>query len=71
MLRPSESGSYVIRALGIQPAHEKDNFCGIIREISILGTDEKPLWKREADGLFLISKYRDGDYPIVFKMEID
>lgn len=71
VLRPSESGSYVIRALGIQPAHKKDNFCGIIREISILGTDEKPLWKREADGLFLTSRYRDGDYPIVFKMEID
>lgn len=71
VLRRSTRGEYVISSLDIKDASHRDNFCGIINGISVLGTDKKPLWERRADGVHIQTDYHNGDYPIVFKIEID
>lgn len=70
-LKGSESGEYLITALDRQDASKRDNFSGIINDVTVLGADEKPVWERRADGLHIRTGYRNGDYPIVFKIEID
>jgi len=70
-LKGSESGHYVITSLDMQDASQRDNFSGIINDVSVLGTDKKPDWQRCTDGLHIRTDYRNGDYPIVFKIDID
>lgn len=71
VLKTSENGEYLIKALDIQPAHQRDNFSGIIKNIAVLGTDTQPQWERLPDGLHITTEYKNGNYPIVFKIEID
>lgn len=71
VLKSSGNGEYVITSLGMQDASSYDNFSGIVSNVTVLGTAEKPIWKRRADGLHIHTDYKNGDYPIVFKMEID
>lgn len=69
-LRPSENGDYVITALDKQDASHRDNFSGIIRDVTVLGTNEKPVWDRRADGLHIHTGHTNGAYPVVFKIEM-
>ena len=55
----------------MQDASSRDNFSGIVKGVTVLGTDRKPIWERRADGLHISTDYKNGDYPIVFKIEID
>lgn len=71
VLKSSENGEYIITSLERQDASKRDNFSGIITDVTVLGADEKPVWERRADGLHIRTGYRNGDYPIVFKIEID
>lgn len=71
VLKPSENGEYVITSLDMQDASSRDNFSGIINGAAVLGASENPAWERRADGLHIHTKYKNGDYPIVFKIEID
>lgn len=71
VLKSSENGEYIITSLDRQDASKRDNFSGIITDVTVLGADEKPVWERRADGLHIRTGYRNGDYPIVFKIEID
>lgn len=71
VLKHSENGEYLITSLDMQDASSRDNFSGIVKGVTVLGTDEKPLWERRADGLHISTDYKNGDYPIVFKIEID
>lgn len=71
VLKSSENGEYIITSLDRQDASKRDNFSGIINDVTVLGADEKPVWERRADGLHIRTGYRNGDYPIVFKIEID
>lgn len=71
VLKSSENGEYVITSLDMQDASSRDNFSGIINGVTVLGSDKKPVWERRADGLHISTDYRNGDYPIVFKIEID
>ncbi|MGN0622431.1 MAG: alpha-L-fucosidase, partial [Oscillospiraceae bacterium] len=70
-LKASKDGKYLIKSLDIQPAHQRDNFSGIIKNVTVLGTDSKPLWERLPDGLHITTGYKNEDYPIVFRIEID
>lgn len=70
-LKHSENGDYLITSLDMRDASHHDNFCGIIKDVTVLGTDKKPIWERRADGLSIHTDYQNGDYPIVFKIEID
>lgn len=71
VLRSSENGDYVINSLGIQPAYQRDNFSGIIKSVTVLGTDENPNWERLPDGVHIKTNYKNSGYPIVFKIDID
>lgn len=71
VLKCSENGHYLITSLDMQDASHYDNFCGIIKDVTVLGTDKKPVWERRAEGLHIYTDYQNGDYPIVFKVEID
>lgn len=71
VLKRSENNDYLITSLDMQDASHHDNFCGIIKDVTVLGTDKKPIWERRADGLHIQTEYQNGDYPIVFKIEID
>ncbi|MBD5115893.1 MAG: alpha-L-fucosidase [Ruminococcaceae bacterium] len=71
ILKHSENGEYIITSLDKRDASKRDNFCGIVKGVTVLGTDKKPMWERREDGLFIRTGYSSGDYPIVFKIEID
>lgn len=71
VLKPSEDGAYVIPALGQQGAASQDIFSGTIQDVTVLGAAERPVWKQISDGLHIRTTYRNGDYPIVFKLALD
>ena len=71
VLKHSENGEYLITSLDSKDASQRDNFCGIVRSVSVLGTNNKPLWERRTDGLFIRTDHKNGEYPIVFRIEID
>ena len=71
ILKHSENGEYIITSLDKRDASKRDNFCGIVKGVTVLGTDKKPMWERREDGLFIRTDYCSSDYPIVFKIEID
>ncbi len=68
-LKCSEDGAYCIRSLGEQDASRQANFHGIIRDVRVLGCEEKPSWSRSPEGLHLRTSHR-GKGPIVFKITI-
>ena len=69
-LKCSESGEYLIRSLGEQDASKVANFHGIIKEIEVLGSDEKPEWNRDEEGLHIRSSFR-SDCPVTIKIKVD
>lgn len=71
VLKASENNEYSITSLDMQPAHQLDNFCGIIKDVTVLGTDTKPKWERRTDGLHISTDYKNGNYPLVFRIVID
>lgn len=70
VLKPSGDGAYVIPTLGQQDAASQDSFSGTIQDVTVLGTAECPAWEQKPDGLHLRTTYRNGDYPIVFKLTL-
>ena len=69
-MKQSADGNYCIASLGEQDASRQANFHGIIREISVLGSDERVEWSRDAEGLHLHTDF-GSDMPIAFKLMID
>lgn len=55
----------------MQDASHYDNFCGIIKDVTVLGTDKKPVWERRTERLRIYTDYQNGDYPNMFKVETD
>jgi alpha-L-fucosidase len=47
------------------------HFHGLIKDIHVLGHDEKPEWKQDDSELTIRTKSIQSDKPIVFKIEID
>lgn len=70
-LECSKNGEYLITSLDRQDASQHDNFSGTVKDVRVLGTDEKPCWERANDGLHIKTNYSSGDFPIVFKIETD
>ena len=66
----NEEGKYTIKALGEQDASRVANFHGIIRKISLLGSNEMISWSRDSEGLH-IHTHAHSKLPLVFKIEID
>lgn len=71
VMKASDNGEYNIKALDMQPAHQHDNFHGIVKNVEVLGAESAPQWERKYDGLHIKTDYKNGGYPIVFRIEID
>lgn len=64
-------GKVKIESLAEQDASRLPNFHGIIKDISILGYEEKPKWERTEKALNISTKNVTSDKPVVFKILID
>ena len=62
-----DNGEVRIRSLKENSHH----FQGIIKNIEILGFDERPEWGRTADALTITTTDVKSDSPVVFKIEMD
>ncbi|HWT75857.1 MAG TPA: alpha-L-fucosidase [Mobilitalea sp.] len=71
VLNYPENGIIRIKSLGEKDAARLPHFHGIIKEISVLGFEEKPAWERTQESLNLTTKCVKSDKPVVFKIEID
>lgn len=70
-LKSSENGEYVITSLGEQDASKRAHFHGIIKSVEVLGTDVLPKWTRQTDGLHIRTDYKNGEFPVVFRIGVD
>ena len=46
-------------------------FQGLVRDVSILGYDEKPLWTRDQDGMHVTAPFVKSDLPVVIRITVD
>ncbi|MFY9427216.1 MAG: alpha-L-fucosidase, partial [Caldicoprobacterales bacterium] len=66
-----EDGVVKIRSLGYGKATKLSHFHGIIKDVSVLGFSEKPVWERTEEGLIISTKTVKSDKPVVFKILVD
>ena len=66
-----KNGQVIIKSLADKNAAILPLFHGIIRNVSVLGFDEKPVWKRTEDALIINTKNINCDKPVVFKILVD
>ena len=52
-------------------AYSRPYFSGIIKDISVLGFDEKPVWERNGEALSISTKNVKSDMPVVFKITLE
>lgn len=71
VLRYPEDGKVCIHALGDKDASKLPLFHGIIRSVSLLGFDKKPVWERVEEGLKITTQHVASPSPVVFKIELD
>ena len=69
-LKCSEDGNYCIHSLGEQDASRAANFHGIIRKVEVLGAEEAPVWRRDAEGLHIFTE-KKSSAPIVFRILVE
>ena len=66
-----EDGKVVIKSLGHSENANLPEFHGIIRDVDVLGCDEKPVWSREKGGLHVTMAGIKTDKPVVVRVKID
>ena len=66
-----ENGVVRIKSLADRDASRLPHFHGIIRDVSVLGFDEKPVWERDEEALTITAKTVKSDKPVVFKILVD
>lgn len=71
VLNYPESGEVAIKSLSHNDASKLPQFHGVIKELEILGFNEKPKWKRTEDGLIINTKNVKSNKPVVFKIQLD
>ncbi|MDE6919673.1 MAG: alpha-L-fucosidase, partial [Lachnospiraceae bacterium] len=59
-------GSVTIESLG-----KLSQFCGMIRDVSVLGFDERPAFSRDDKGLHIHTESVRSEYPVVLKIVMD
>lgn len=69
-LRCSESGHYAIPSLADPENAQQAVFHGIIRNVTVLGSDEPVRWHRDRQAMHVETAFR-SDMPVVMKLEID
>ncbi|WP_066191499.1 alpha-L-fucosidase [Gracilibacillus timonensis] len=71
VLQYPEDGLVHIKSLADQDASKLPHFSGIIKDVTILGYEEKPVWKRTSSGLQCKTTQVQSDKPVVLKIELD
>lgn len=70
MAYPKE-GRVLIRSLGKQDASRLPKFHGIVRNVEVLGFEERPEWSRTEEGLSISAPGVYSDKPVVFRITLD
>lgn len=71
VLRYPENGSITIESLRDADASHLPLFHGIIRDVDVLGFDEKPVYSRDDKGLHIQTEHVRSEYPVVFRIAVD
>jgi alpha-L-fucosidase len=71
VLKYPEDGVVRISSLGDKNASKLPHFHGILKDVSVLGFEEKPEWTRTEEALILRTKSVKSDKPVVFKILVD
>ena len=71
VLKCSDNGKYLFRELAERDAWNKAYFHGIIKDVTVLGTEKKPEWYRDKEGLHVRADNVKSSYPLVFRIKID
>lgn len=66
-----KDGHICIKSLAKADASRLPVFSGIIKDVDVLGFDEKPEYIRDDEGLKITTKTVKDDRPVVFKIELD
>ncbi len=66
-----ENGIVKIKSLGKKNAARLPHFHGIIKDVSVLGFSEEPIWERNEEALIISTKTVKSDKPVVFKILVD
>ena len=66
-----DDGNVTITRLSKSDASKLPLFHGIIKDVSVLGSDEKPVFTRDETGLHISTKTVKSEYPVVFKIKLD
>ena len=66
-----EDGHVVIKSLGHSADANLPEFHGIVKDVDVLGCDEKPVWERKAGGLHVTAPGIKTDKPVVVRVKID
>ncbi|HEX3020967.1 MAG TPA: alpha-L-fucosidase [Lachnospiraceae bacterium] len=64
-------GKAMIHSLVEAKDQNKPEFHGIIRDVEVLGFEEKPVWSRSEEGLSIQTTTVKSEYPVVVKIKID
>ena len=65
-----EDGEILVKSLGNSTDQNVPEFHGLIKDISILGYEEKPVYEVSESGLQIKTKTVQSQFPVVFKIEI-
>ena len=66
-----EDGHVVIKSLGHSADANLPEFHGIVKDVDVLGCDEKPVWERKEGGLHVTAPGIKTDKPVVVRVKID
>ncbi len=71
IMKYPDDGNVTITRLSKSDASKLPLFHGIIKDVSVLGFDEKPVFTRDETGLHISAKTVKSEYPVVFKIKLD
>jgi len=66
-----EDGHVVIKSLGHSADANLPEFHGIVKDVDVLGCDEKPVWERKEGGLHVTMPGIKTNKPVVVRVKID
>ena len=69
-MRYPEDGKLLIRTLGRKARCADSKFFGIIKDVDVLGFDEKPYFEETEDGLVIETKTVKSDSPVFFRVTV-
>lgn len=70
-LAVAETGEYQLTLLAKKDATQLANFHAIIKDIQVLGYEERPQWHRDEVALTIKAPFIKSEKPVVFKLQID